>query len=166
MKNLVLMRHGKSSWKDKELSDFDRPLKKRGKSDTPVMGKLLWEEGFEPDLVLSSSAVRCVETVDLLYESLHLSDEMVKYKKVFYQAEVDDYLNELTGLDNAVSSVLCVGHNPSLETLLQHLTGDIEVLSTAAVAWIKLPIHTWVEVAGEDFQGSLVGIWRPKEIRE
>jgi len=29
-KTLLLMRHAKSSWSDKKLPDFQRPLKKRG----------------------------------------------------------------------------------------------------------------------------------------
>jgi len=166
MKNLILMRHGKSSWKDKELADFDRPLKKRGKRDTPLMGKLLRNEGFEPDIVISSPAVRCVETVDALFDSLKISEEMVEYNADFYHAEVDDYLEALSKLDDKVKSVLFVGHNPSLETLLQSLTGDIEALSTASAAWIKLSIEDWKQVNDEDLQGKLRDIWSPKQLRD
>jgi phosphohistidine phosphatase len=31
MKTLLILRHAKSSWKDLELQDHDRPLNKRGK---------------------------------------------------------------------------------------------------------------------------------------
>jgi hypothetical protein len=39
MKLLSLVRHAKSSWKDAQISDFDRPLNKRGKRDAPRMGR-------------------------------------------------------------------------------------------------------------------------------
>jgi phosphohistidine phosphatase len=41
MKTLLLLRHAKSSWKDTDLDDHDRPLNKRGKRDAPRMGQLL-----------------------------------------------------------------------------------------------------------------------------
>ena len=36
-KRLVLIRHAKSSWKNPQLRDFDRPLNKRGKENAPEM---------------------------------------------------------------------------------------------------------------------------------
>ena len=41
MKNLLIMRHAKSSWEFTDLSDHDRPLNNRGKRDAPRMGKVL-----------------------------------------------------------------------------------------------------------------------------
>ena len=54
VKRLYLIRHAKSSWKDPDLDDFDRPLNKRGKTDAPLMGKRLKEQGVKPDLIISS----------------------------------------------------------------------------------------------------------------
>lgn len=164
MKTLILMRHGKSSWKDIGLPDFDRPLKKRGKRDTPIIGQLLRNEGIIPDYVLSSPAIRCRETVELLFEPLELSDDLIEYIEDFYQAETRDYLDALADLSDGFSRILIVGHNPSLEGLLQYLTGDIETLSTAAAAWIKLPIHDWEEIIDDDIQGALVKLLRPREL--
>jgi phosphohistidine phosphatase len=55
MKTLMLLRHAKSSWKDSDLADHERPLNKRGKRDAPSMGHLLSAEGLVPDLILSTS---------------------------------------------------------------------------------------------------------------
>ena len=44
MKTLLIMRHGKSSWKDATLADHDRPLKRRGKRDAHKIGELIWQE--------------------------------------------------------------------------------------------------------------------------
>ena len=46
MKNVFLLRHAKSSWKDLSLSDFDRPLNNRGKRDAPIMAERFLQKKF------------------------------------------------------------------------------------------------------------------------
>jgi hypothetical protein len=41
MKTLLILRHAKSSWKEQDLPDHDRPLNKRGKNNAPRMGNCL-----------------------------------------------------------------------------------------------------------------------------
>lgn len=165
MKTLLLMRHGKSSWKDESLEDFDRPLKKRGRHDVPRMAEMMREECLIPDYVLASPAVRCRETVELLAENLDLDDDMIEYVEEFYQAEMDDYLDTLIDVVDSFMKVMIVGHNPTLEALLQTLTGEIEPLPTSAVACVKLGISSWEELEGDSEEvGQLVDVWRPKEM--
>ena len=56
MKNLLILRHAKSSWEFRDLSDHDRPLNNRGKRDAPRMGKVILKERLVPQLIISSSA--------------------------------------------------------------------------------------------------------------
>ena len=63
MKSLLLLRHAKSSWKEAELADHERPLNKRGRADAPRMGRLLMEQDLVPDLILSSTAKRARQTI-------------------------------------------------------------------------------------------------------
>ena len=37
MKELIIVRHCKSSWSDLSLRDYDRPLNKRGERDGNIM---------------------------------------------------------------------------------------------------------------------------------
>ena len=62
MKRLFLVRHAKSSWKHPELTDFERPLNKRGKRDAPEMGKRLADREIDLDLMVSSTATRAITT--------------------------------------------------------------------------------------------------------
>ena len=62
MKYLYLIRHAKSSWSDPSLSDFDRPLNKRGKRDLPVMGQRMATYEPKPELIVSSPAKRARRT--------------------------------------------------------------------------------------------------------
>lgn len=47
-KELFLVRHAKSDWKDRSLSDIDRPLNKRGIRDAPLMAERLKKKVFIP----------------------------------------------------------------------------------------------------------------------
>jgi len=60
MKIIYLVRHAKSYWGNQSLSDFDRPLNKRGKLDAPFMGKILNEKKIKPELMISSKTCKIV----------------------------------------------------------------------------------------------------------
>ncbi len=64
MKSILVLRHAKSSRKDPDLTDHDRPLNKRGKRDAPRMGRLLKKEHLVPDAIISSTAMRARATAE------------------------------------------------------------------------------------------------------
>ena len=66
MKQLILMRHAKSSWESSALIDHERPLNARGRHDAPVIGHYLWQKGVKPDLIISSDSLRTRQTVEHL----------------------------------------------------------------------------------------------------
>jgi phosphohistidine phosphatase len=70
-------------------------------------------------------------------------------------------LNEIE--DQSVNRVMIVGHNPGQESLVRELTGRDERFPTAALARIDLPIETWKEL-DLSVRGTLVHLWRPKEL--
>lgn len=164
MKILLLMRHGKSSWKDKDLPDHERPLKKKGKKDSEKMAKMMKEKELIPGYILSSTAKRAKMTVEEVVDEIEYKGE-VKYLDVLYQAEPSDYVNVLKEVSDEFDCVLIVGHNPSLEAFVQILSNDIEALPTAALARIDLAINSWKEM-GSNSYGKLVGLWTPRDLEE
>ncbi|MCE5208580.1 MAG: histidine phosphatase family protein, partial [Chloroflexi bacterium] len=137
MRTLLIMRHGKSSWKDAELPDIERPLKKRGRKDVVHMGKLLDGKKLKPDLILCSTAKRARQTAEIVVEEIGFEGK-VEYLDSLYMAELDTLIKTLQSLPD-VKRVMIIGHNPGLETLAQLLTDKITSLPTAAVARIKIP---------------------------
>jgi len=133
MKNLLLLRHAKSSWKDDSLNDHERPLKKRGKKDAKRIAKVILENDLIPDLILSSSAMRARETVAIIIENLDTDIETI-FSRELYMAEPEDFFEILSAIDNPHQIVMIVGHNPGLEAFLQILGGEIEALPTAGLA--------------------------------
>ena len=164
MKTLLLMRHAKSSWKDSELADHERPLNKRGKKDAPRMGVLLQERELVPQRILCSSALRARETAQVIAENAGFSGEIVTIDRL-YMAETDEFLAVLRELPDDLERVMIIGHNPGLETLLQVLSGRIESLPTAVLAHLSLEISSWAQLDNE-VTGELLEIWRPKELHD
>jgi phosphohistidine phosphatase len=164
MKTLLLMRHGKSSWKHPELADRDRPLAKRGVKASQHMGEFLAHKELAPQHIFASSAVRALETARLIGSECQCGDNITAVDE-FYLAEPDIYINYLKTLPDDLERVMVVGHNPGMESLLQILGGEIRTLPTAVIAYLSLPLISWKDLNSET-EGQLVEIWRPKEIPE
>ena len=162
MKILVIMRHGKSSWADASLSDYDRPLNKRGKRDAPRMGKLIYQKDLVPQLIITSSAKRARKTAAAAADSFGY-DGRIETIRDFYHADAETYIEQLNGVTNEFSRVMVVGHNPGMEELIEELTGLWERMPTAAVAVIELPIDKWSELS-ENIDGKLTNLWIPREL--
>ena len=162
MKTLLIMRHAKSSWKHPELSDYARPLNGRGKRDAPRIGQHLRQEGLVPDRILTSSAKRARETSNKVAKASGYTGK-VKKLKALYASVPGVYFETLQSLPDKYQRVMVVGHNPTMEQLVNHLTGHIKRMPTAALAHIELPIEHW-EAFDLYTKGTLVNLWTPKTL--
>lgn len=162
MKNLLVLRHAKSSWKQPELADHDRPLNKRGQRDAPRVGDLLREHDLVPDLIICSTAKRARKTAEMVAETSGYQAE-IQFERSFYASEPEALIEILQQVADDSDCVMIVGHNPDLEELLEMLTGDWERMPTATLAKIELPISEWARIS-PDVPGKLVDIWRPREL--
>ena len=75
MKELLLLRHAKSSWDNVNLGDINRPLNEKGQADAPLMGEQIANLNFIPQIIFSSTAQRTRETIALVCETAHLPME-------------------------------------------------------------------------------------------
>jgi len=164
MKTLLLMRHGKSSWKDESLEDFERPLKKRGRKDSKKIASVIASNNLIPDIIISSSATRARETVDVVVDALDFKNRIV-FSDALYMGEPRDILAALENLNDDYNSVMIVGHNPGLEAYLQIIDGEIEALPTAGLGQLVLVLDRWHDLSF-DTMGDLVGFWTPKSLSE
>ncbi len=162
MKTLLLMRHAKSSWKDvKKNEDILRPLDKKGEKDARKMTDLLEEHELLPQVILTSTARRARETANVFFA--RCCDEITFIAlNALYMAEPSTVLEILKALPDSAQRVMVIGHNPGLEGLLQHLTGEVESLPTASVAVLQLPIDHWTTVS-LDTHAEKMEKWKPKD---
>ncbi len=161
MKTLLLMRHAKSSRKDPNLTDHDRPLNKRGIRDAPRMGNVLRDEGLVPDLIVTSPATRAVATAEAVAKASGCRSEL-RVVAELYPGDSPSYVRVLREIPDDSRRVLVVGHNPAMERFLGELTGMMEILPTAAVAVVELSIAKWKEIS-QATRGRLISVWRPRE---
>lgn len=141
-KTLIIMRHAKSSWDNPGLADYDRPLNKRGLRDASRMAQWLSESELIPDQVIASAACRANQTASIVTNELALETDIFETRDL-YLSDYDAYLEQVSYLPNNVETVLVIGHNPTMESLVYLLSGESVSMPTAAIAVIQLPIDTW-----------------------
>lgn len=136
---LVLMRHAKSDWSHRALSDHERPLNGRGQRDAPVMAERVAETGLQPDVILSSTAVRARTTARELGAALGVAVTLVPE---LYGASADTLLSHAAKA--GALSVVVVAHDPGVSDLATELSGGgIDHMPTAAVATFMWESDDW-----------------------
>ncbi|TKT81380.1 histidine phosphatase family protein [Aquamicrobium sp. LC103] len=139
MKTLLLLRHAKSSWDDPALDDFDRPLARRGRAAAPLMGRLLAERAWVPDLALVSPALRTRQTWRLVAPELAEPVDAA-FADGLYEASAEQILGEIRKQAAKIGTLLVLGHNPGLEELARRLCGPSS--DREALAWLTAKFPT------------------------
>lgn len=111
-KTLVLVRHAKAE-QTFGKADHDRELTGRGRRDARVAGAWLRERNLLPELTICSTAIRARQTWDELAHG-GCSAEFVEYRRELYAGGLGALLNAVRDDGSDMSSVLVVGHNPTI----------------------------------------------------
>ena len=144
MKRVYILRHAKSSWSDPTLSDIQRPLNKRGKKDAPLMASVMKRFNFIPDVVYISPSKRTRATVKPVAELLEISSDKLFIESSLYHGYYDDFEEVIKALDEEVSSVLLVGHNPGVTYIANSCDGPIiDNVPTGGLLVIEAEISQW-----------------------
>lgn len=146
MKTLFVLRHAKSSWDHPELSDFERPLNKRGLKAARFMGELMRARSLAPQRIVSSPARRAQMTAQIVSEAAGF-DFPVRFDERIYEASPLTLFNLIREFDDRIDSVLLIGHNPGFENLVRLLTNETVGMPTAALAAVELRIDAWREIS-------------------
>ncbi|MFN5331577.1 MAG: SixA phosphatase family protein [Bacteroidota bacterium] len=154
MKKIILMRHAKSSWENPWMEDYDRPLAERGVLDATKMAKALKNRGVIPQLLLSSPALRTMETAKITSKILGIPEEQIIYEKSLYHASPSQLLKAIHHQKDSVDTLLLLGHNPGLTELIQELGVQIDNLPTSGQLGFTLAASRW-----EEFKAETVSFW-------
>ncbi len=147
MKELIIVRHAKSSWKDAGLADRERPLNKRGERDAPEMGARLARRKYRPDLIVSSPAVRALTTARIIAKTLGYPRKDIVVNDRLYGAGIVELLDVIRNTDESVATLMLFGHNPGLTELANHLgLRPIANLPTCGVLHLRFHPDTWFVV--------------------
>jgi phosphohistidine phosphatase len=151
-----VLRHAKAAAHGQD--DHSRPLTARGTRQATDVGRYLAAAPVPgltvPELVLSSSARRAVQTAELVVAQLASPVELVVERRL-YMADPDDVVDVIGELGGQARSVLVVGHNPTFHELALLLLerGDAgrarleKRFPTAALAGVAVPASSWARLS-------------------
>jgi phosphohistidine phosphatase len=159
VRQLLVLRHAKSSWAEAGLDDWQRPLNERGLRDAPRVGEWLRAQSLVPDLIITSDAVRARTTAQMVAKSAGYGGELV-VEPSLYLATPDDVIAVLNGAPDTARSVMIVGHNPVLEDLIAQLTGEHHGMPTAALVHLSVPIASWSDL-DSTVSATVLDTWQP-----
>lgn len=149
MKRLTLMRHGDAQWKDPGISDFERPLNRRGLAEAETMAIRLAELAIKPDLLLVSPARRTVQTADALARELATPSRNIRHVEELYLARAQDIFAHVRSTGPKVQHLMIIGHNPGISELARQLAPScgVEGLTTAAICSMVFEAAGWSAVS-------------------
>jgi phosphohistidine phosphatase len=147
VKRLTLMRHANAQWKDPQLSDFDRPLNRRGTSEAEAMSRRLIELKLIPTIVLTSTARRAQQTADIVGKELGVPARNMRSDESLYLAAAADILRVIQTTGPRIPHLMIVGHNPGITELANLLAPTSHVdLATAAICSLTFDARSWADV--------------------
>ena len=147
MKTLYLVRHAKSSWDHPGLSDAERPLMEKGIRKSKRVIEALLEKKIVPDLMISSPAVRAIETARIFASGLGYPEEKIVVERNIYEGYYDHIFDIIYGTSNKVESLMLFGHNPTFSNLANlFVHPGVEDMPTSAVVAISFDTDKWEDV--------------------
>ena len=170
MKQLLLLRHAKSSWGSDDLPDRQRPLAPRGEEAGTRMGEAMAERGLLPDRILCSPAVRTRQTLERLKPSLAAATP-VEFVEDLYDAPESTYLGIIHDHGGDAGRLLVIGHNPHTHATAVVLSGDGDrrersqlmlKFPTAGLAVLAFDDGPWTDIAPGS--GRLETFLRPRDL--
>lgn len=170
MKELLLLRHAKAKLLAYGIEDKDRPLKKRGKADAFNIAQWLKTHQLLPDVLLTSPAIRTLETAQIIHKVLELENVVdIEQNPKLYATNVEQLLAILNTYPEEKQRILLVGHNPELEKFLIYLVGkealpnNKKLLSTSTLVRLSIDNILWSELNEKCAQ--FLSITYPKSLR-
>jgi len=155
MKQLLLVRHAKSSWDDASINDIDRPLNDRGKKDAPKMAERLLDKKVKIDGFYSSPAKRALSTCKLFIKTYDKKEKNIVEVEELYEPQIQNFFNVVKKADNDFYTIALFSHNPGITAFANQLTNvQVDDMPTCSIFAIKVDIKKW-----EDFEEGEKLFW-------
>lgn len=165
LRTVALLRHAKSDWQHQGLEDHDRPLNARGRRSTPLIAQYIERYGIGIDLILSSTAVRAQQTLELLVATWTGQPPTIYTTPKLYLATPQAILREISLVDDQWNSLLVIGHNPGLEDLAGRLAKRPIEYPTACLTVFEIGLESWAKLIHPPMPDTVMTHYvRPREL--
>lgn len=154
MKQLLLVRHAKSSWAEAGQSDFDRPLNDRGLHDAPMIARRVLDRGVEIDAFISSPAKRALTTCRRFAEVFG-KEEAIETIDKLYHAMPAVFAQVIASIGNEINTAAIFSHNPGITSFVNSLCSTrVDDMPTCAVFAVQAETDDW-----EQFKTAKKTFW-------
>ena len=170
MRRLFLLRHARARGPDATGDDFGRRLASEGRRAARHMAEFMRDHGLCPEFFLCSAAIRARQTWEIL-DPVISGAAGVAVEGDLYLASSARLLGRLGRVQDRITSVMLIGHNPGIGSLAGLLVGGGNKAALAdlrrdyppgALAVIDLDIASWREIAAG--VGSLDAFVTPRAL--
>ena len=145
---LYILRHAKSSWGEPEKSDADRALKPKGIADIRSVAGKIGAKAMSVELILSSHANRAIHTAVLFADTAAISLNRIVIYPGIYLADVEGLVQVVSEVDSGVSSLMLVGHNPSVTLLANRFLHEpVNEIPTSGLAILQFQADSWNNIS-------------------
>lgn len=147
MKTLYLLRHAKTLEHSHYAADVERPLVEEGLEQLQKLSKQLIKTKEIPGYIVSSYATRAVSTALFMLRAFDMPLKKLELVKKLYMAEPQEALDVIHELDPKHSSVMLVGHNPTIAAMAQFLgNNEFRKYPTGTICRIDFKDQNWEDV--------------------
>ena len=146
MKELILLRHAKSSW-EYGGEDRNRPLSQKG-IDRVIQESKKHKNLFNnADYIFSSPANRAFHTATIMIHECSLDFNRFSIDENLYTFNFEKIINYVYELDDVFSKVILVGHNPAFTFAANNL-GKISLNNIPTACWVRISFFesSWAEI--------------------
>jgi phosphohistidine phosphatase len=149
MKRLTLVRHAHAKVQAAAVTDFERPLSRRGRAEAKATALRLLEEAAVPQLLLVSPARRTLQTAQILAQELQIPERQVRQNEVLYLAAPDAIMKVIQSTGPRIEHLMIIGHNPGISALANALAPQAHLgeFATAEACTMDLNVRAWSAVS-------------------
>jgi phosphohistidine phosphatase len=147
LKELIVMRHAKSSWDEAGVSDFERTLKPRGIKDAQFIAHRNKDYLAKLDMIFTSPANRAFQTTNLVCSAADIDRTIIRVVDELYETNSNAMLKFVKLLSPNLRRVMIVGHNPtSTDFVNKFLKEPIDNLPTSGLVTLSFDVENWAEI--------------------
>jgi phosphohistidine phosphatase len=140
MKQLILVRHAKSSW-DAPLHDHERPLTARGIQDAHLVSSQVTDQMPKSFLVWSSTAKRASETAMIFAQNLTFPIESIVFKEDLYTFDERELEQIIKSCPNDCDHLMLFGHNEAITNFVNKY-GNIRIDNVSTSGFVNIIFDT------------------------
>ena len=146
MKQLILIRHAKSSWKS-PVQDFDRVLSNKGIQKAHLVSSHIVDLLPKTFMVWSSTARRAKETAIIFAQNISIPIESIIFKDELYTFDESKLEEIIKSCSDDYDNLIVFGHNEAITNFVNKFGSiPIDNVSTSGFVNIEFDCNNWNEI--------------------